>query len=468
MTRMHSLVDDVWKACDLRGVYPDAASPGLFENVGSAIGTMLAPGSRVLIAGDYRLSTSELKAALTRGLVRAGVHLLDAGRGPTPLAYFAGRQLGADAVLMITASHNAACYNGLKLMLGAIPMTPGLMTEIRKLTESGMFRKEDGRLENVDLRPVYLRTMLTRWKNLQGRPKQRVVIDAGNGAWSEMAPVIFRDLGFETVCISCNIDGRFPDRSPDCARAANLAGLRAAVRNHPNAVGVAWDGDGDRVAFVDEDGECITHDEVAILFARSALKAIDRQTGGKIVIDIKCSDAVRRAVLDGGGEPLIERTGHAFMRGRMVAEDALLGLDACGHYFFRELNGGDDGLFAALHLLNLMRRDGGSLRELRKTTPSIYSTPELRIPAAELSFAEAKRALLGAFPTAEMTDFDGLRLMVANGVVLIRESGTEPVLSLRIEGFEHSSYQHILRQTTACLPVLTQFLRQERDPAISA
>lgn len=468
MTQMPSLVDDVWKPCDLRGVYPDAASPELFERVGGAIGTMLAPGSRVLIAGDYRLSTSALKAALGQGLVRAGVHLLDAGQGPTPLAYFAGRQLRADAVLMITASHNPACYNGLKIMLGAIPMTPAQMTEIRELAESGMFRKDEGRLENVDLRPVYLKTMLTKWKSLQGKPKRRVVIDAGNGAWSEMAPLIFRDLGFETVCISCNIDGRFPDRSPDCARAANLGGLRAAVRRHPNAVGVAWDGDGDRVAFVDEDGEYVTQDEIAILFARSALKAIDSQTGGKIVIDIKCSDAVRRAVLDAGGEPLIERTGHAFMRGRMVVEDALLGLDACGHYFFRELNGGDDGLYAALYFLNLMRRNGASLRELRKTLPSIYSTPELRVPTSELSFAEAKRALLGAFPTAETTDFDGLRLILADGVVLIRESGTEPVLSLRIEGFDQSSYQHILRQTTTFVPRLTEFLRQEWDPAIPA
>jgi phosphomannomutase/phosphoglucomutase len=321
---------------------------------------MLPPSSRVVVAGDFRLSTPALKHALAEGLLATGVDVLDAGQGPTPLAYFAASRVNADAVLIVTASHNPASHNGLKLMLGSLPTTPEQLAKIRALTKSAHFAP----VAATEKRSIFSRTMskpcCKRWNHLHANGPGRVVLDAGNGAWSEIAPEIFRRLGFDVTCISCVIDGNFPDRSPDCSRASNLTRLSGAVAEQPNSIGIAWDGDGDRVAFVDEEGIFVSPDEIAILLAHAVLEEQDK-TGSanrRIVVDIKCSDIVRRAIEQHRGIPLLERTGHAFMRGRMVAEQALMGLDACGHYFFQELDGGDDGLFAALFILDLLQQKG--------------------------------------------------------------------------------------------------------------
>ena len=463
--RMPFVEKDAWNPCDLRGAYPKAVSPDLFRDIGSAIGTMLEPGSRVVVAGDFRLSTPELKGALSDALLQTGANVLDAGQGPTPLAYFAGRQTNAHAVLVVTASHNPAEYNGLKLMLGSMPITPRQLTEIRTLTESCTFRSGHGSVETIDPRPLYVQTMVKRWEYLTGRGNRPVVLDAGNGAWAEMAPAIFRCLGFDVTCISCVADGRFPDRSPDCASASNLTRLRSIVRGRADSIGIAWDGDGDRVAFVDEVGDYVSPDEIAILFACAALEdnEPERSADGKIVVDLKCSDIVRRTILQHAGTPLLERTGHAFMRSRMVAEEALLGLDACGHYFFRELEGGDDGLFSAFFLLNLLRDKGRSLAELRRNLPRIFCTPETRIPTGLLPYARAAEILTSAFPRAEVMQIDGLRFVMEDGIVLIRESGTEPVLSLRIEGFSREGYEQILGRCMQLLPEAQAHL----DPGVS-
>jgi phosphomannomutase / phosphoglucomutase len=464
MTTMPFTEEDAWKPCDLRGIYPDAVSPGLFRDIGGAVGSMLAPRSRVVVAGDFRLSTPELKRAVSNGLLEAGVNVLDAGQGPTPVAYFTARQTNAHAVLIVTASHNPAAHNGLKLMLGSVPISPRQLMEIRTLTESRRFRRGGrGAIETIDPRPLYMQTMLRRWEHLIGSGHGRVILDAGNGAWSEMAPAIFRDLGFDVTCLSCVADGRFPDRSPDCARASNLTRLRSMVREQTDSIGIAWDGDGDRAAFVDEAGDYVSPDEIAILFSHAVLedKEPERSAERRIVVDVKCSDIVRRAILQRAGTPLLERTGHAFMRSRMVAEEALLGLDACGHYFFHELNGGDDGLFAAFFLLNLVRESGRSLRELRRVLPRIFSTPEIRIPTGLLPYTKASEALTSAFPEAGIVQIDGLRFVMEDGVVLIRESGTEPVLSLRIEGFASASHERILARCLQSLPEAAPQLRRE-------
>jgi phosphomannomutase / phosphoglucomutase len=445
-------LESPWKPCDLRGNYPLVVSPALFRAIGGAVGSALPPVARVLVAGDFRLSTPELKQALAEGLLQTGARVLDAGQCPTPVAYFAARQANAHAVLVVTASHNPPADNGLKLMLGSQPPTPTQLKEIRAAVDARTFRKGAGRAETIDPRPAYAQAILDRWRSLRAGGVRNVVLDAGNGAWSEMAPEIFRRLGLDSSSISCVADGRFPDRSPDCARAANLWRLRENVRGQSAAIGIAWDGDGDRVAFVDEDGDYVPPDEIAILFARAALSDKEPGPNRNVVIDLKCSEAVRRAVLELRGDPLLERTGHAFMRGRMTAEDALLGLDACGHFFFRELCGGDDGLFAALFLLDLMRASRRELRELRRTLPPIFSTPEIRIPLSAVSYASASDALSTALPNAAVTCYDGLRFVMEDGVVLLRESGTEPVLSLRIEGFSAGVYARLLAQCAQALP----------------
>jgi phosphomannomutase / phosphoglucomutase len=461
--RVSGLGTDPWKPCDLRGVFPEAVSPQLFRDIGGAIGTMLPLNSRVVVAGDFRLSTPQLKRALSRGLLEAGANVLDAGQGPTPVAYFVARLIEADAALIVTASHNPAEHNGLKLMFGRAPVTPEQLAHIRSIAERQKFRRGRGLLRKVTPSSTYMRTEIERWKHLKHNEQRRVVLDAGNGAWSVIAPLVFRRLGFEIICISCEADGRFPDRSPDCSRSANLVALRNAVTEWHNSVGIAWDGDGDRVAFIDESGKFVSPDEIALLLSAAMLQrqleAAEPNT--RIVVDVKCSTIVSRAIQLYGGIPLLERTGHAFMRSRMLADHALLGLDACGHYFFHELDGGDDGLFAALFVLDLIEASRSSLVNMRGALPQIFCTPDLRIPAPFVSFADAAEALTAAFPGAAIDHLDGLRLSMGDGTVLVRESGTEPVISLRIEGFDRPSYERILALCLIALPSASEFLRQE-------
>ena len=459
-----------WKPCDLRGVFPDPVSPALFERVGRAVGTMLAPDARALVAGDFRLGTPTLKQALSDGLLSTGVNVLDAGQIPTPVAYFSARRLHADAVLIVTASHNPPSHNGLKWMIFPLPPTPEQVEGIRRLAASGRFRQGRAKSESVNLVPQYREFLIRRFQHLDAGCFSRIVLDAGNGAWAEIAPDIFRRLGFSISCLGCTPDGHFPQRSPDCSRPANLAGLRAAVAQGTNSLGIAWDGDGDRVAFLDETGAHAPADDVSLLLIRQLLPQPAVQES--VVIDIKFSDWVRREVHARSGVPLLERSGHAFMRTRMLSERALLGVDACGHYFYRELEGGDDGLFSAFFVLDILQKAQQPLAEIRRSLPQIFNTPELRLPTELLDFPSISDRLKKVFSPLEVMETDGIRLVLEEGVVLARESSTESVVSLRIEGFDHAGYKTVLEQTMSTLPearaLLEEQLNQHRLPGLSA
>jgi phosphomannomutase / phosphoglucomutase len=433
-----------WKPCDLRGPYPHSISEELFRDIGSAVGTELPIGAPVLVAGDFRSSTLALKAALSEGLLSTGIDVLDAGQLPTPVAYFTGRQHDAQAVLIVTASHNPAHDNGLKLMLGSRPPSPVQLGDIRTRAEGRRFRQTKGQSRTVNSSQAYESQTLTRWQILNPRRLPPLILDAGNGAWSDLAPRIFRQLGFEFKCLGCVPDGRFPTRPPDCARTVNLQKLKAAVAESPGSLGIAWDGDGDRAAFVDENGEHVSTDEISILLARELLGNPCADGQHTVVVDIKFSDLVRRSIQEAGGRPVLERSGHSFMRSRLMDENALLGLDACGHYFFRELGLGDDGVFSALFLLSILQKHSCSLADLRKSLPPVFASPELRMPIHLLPYETVAERLKEAFPSGELLAVDGTRFTLADGVVLVRESSTEPAISLRVEGFSLIAYRKLL------------------------
>lgn len=449
-----------WKPCDLRGVYPSSVSEDLFRRVGTAIGSEMEIGDRVVVAGDVRLSTPALKTALIDGLTAVGLCVLDYGQIPTPLAYFAARQTGANGVFIVTASHNPQAHNGLKWMLGILPPEPADIDRIRRAAEMGVFRRAVGRRESDDIVPAYRDWLLTRWGGT-ARALGPIVIDAGNGAWSDLAPGILRELGFDVTCLFCEPDGHFPNRSPDCARAVNLAALRSAVVERKAALGIAWDGDGDRVAFVDENGAPATTDEISILLARHLLKEAPRSES--VVCDIKLSDGVRREILTAGGRPLLERSGHAFMRRRLLTDHALLGLDACGHYFFREAGSRDDGLYSALMMLRILEH--APLSDLRRSAGPLFSTPELRLPESMLDYSTVIARLRLAFPGAEESDIDGARLVLDEGIVLARESSTESVVSLRVEGFSSRGYKKLVRHCLTSLSEADVLLRRQISEA---
>ena len=451
---------DPWKPCDIRGAFPDEVSADLLSRVGASVGTLLPAGARVLVAGDFRTSTPLLKAALIEGLQDAGAWVLDAGQIPTPIAYFAHLQLKTAAVMIVTASHNPPEYNGLKLMVGQMPPAPEELRRLRALAQQGDFRRQTGKTEVVDPASAYKVHALNRWSALLRPDGMALVLDAGNGAWSELAPELFTALGFRVQRLFCKIDGSFPNRPPDCARPQNLSDLRREVVRSGAQLGVAWDGDGDRVAFVDSSGSVVSTDEVSALMIRELMT---RNKGTKVIYDVKLSDLVRRTVVDCGGAPIMERSGHTFIKRSMIMQNAQFGCEVSGHYFFHELAGGDDGLFAALFMAELIARSALSLMELRRTLPPFYVTPDLRIPARALAFTEIVARLRSLFPNAQESRLDGLRLEAPEGFVLVRESVTEPVITMRLEGRSEGSLRQLIDTSLKAFPEAASEISRQID-----
>jgi len=432
-----------WKACDIRGQFPEEVSPELFRLIGRGVASGMPAEAKVLIAGDFRTSTPILKSALMEGLLESGSHVLDAGQIPTPVAYFAHQHFETDAVLIVTASHNPPAHNGLKLMVGDLPPVPDDFAQLRSRVGKGAFRSSKGSSEELDPVPAYRQWIIARWRNLAQADPPKVVLDAGNGAWSELAPRIFEELGIQFHRLYCDLDGTYPNRSPDCACPAALEALKSEVMKTHSMLGIAWDGDGDRVAFVDETGSFVTSDEVSSLLIRRLLA---NQAGARVVFDIKLSSLVRRTVLECGGVPVVERSGHAFIKRKMIEEECLFGCEASGHYFYQELRGGDDGLFSALLMTELVAK-AGSLRELRNSLAPFFVTPDLRLPSSVLPYSEFVRRLRQLFRGARETTIDGLRFETPEGSLLVRESVTEPVVTIRLEG---SSAEALRKLLAAC------------------
>jgi phosphomannomutase len=284
-----------------------------------------------------------------------------------------------------------------------------------------------------------------------------LVLDAGNGAWSTLAPSLFEALGFVVHRLFCQVDGRFPNRAPDSARAANLSRLQMEVRNSKADVGIAWDGDGDRVSFVDNDGNFVSADEISMFIAR---KLLSGRPGERVTYDIKLSDAFRRVVLSLQGIPLIERSGHTFLKRRVIESHCLLGCEISGHYFFRELHGGDDGLFAALHIVELLQ-NGKCFAQLRQELPRFYITPDLRLPAEDAAYETVVMRLRKTLQPASEIEVDGVRIETDEGFTLVRRSVTEPVITIRMEGFSQESLQALMNKVKSSLIEFSQAIQTQ-------
>jgi phosphomannomutase / phosphoglucomutase len=452
-------MSDPWKACDIRGVVPAEVSPFLLRGVGAGVGSILPVGARVLVAGDFRTSTPVLKAALVEGLQSAGCKVLDSGQIPTPVGYFAHWRWGTNALMIVTASHNPPAQNGLKLMLGNLPLTPQGFLRLRSRVEKMDFRHHKGSYEIIDPVPAYKSHILERW-NLLKSAGMTVVVDAGNGAWSKLGPELLMSLGFCVYPLFCKIDGNFPSRSPDCAKPNNLRGLREKVLKTGSEMGVAWDGDGDRVAFVDSSGAVVSPDEVSALMIRAL---VPREKGAKVIYDIKLSEIVHRMISECGGMPIMERSGHTFIRNAMIIQNGLFGCEMSGHYFFRELRGGDDGLFAALFMAGLIRERKLPLATLRRTLSPFFVTPDLRIPLSVVPYEEVIFRIRKCFPDSLETNIDGSRWETPSGFVLVRKSVTEPLFTLRIEGHSGFSFEYLLKICMRTLPEAVDEISKQID-----
>jgi phosphomannomutase len=443
----------VFKAYDIRGVVPATLDEALARALGLAFGTQaLRQGQAVVAVGrDGRLSGPALSAALMQGLTAAGVDVLDVGAVTTPMLYFAASTLCASGI-QVTGSHNPKDYNGFKMVLAGRAIYGDEIQGLRAMmeTESWVLAREPGQVRAADVWPAYCKRIVS---DIQLARPMKLVIDSGNGIAGASAPALFRALGCEVMEMFSEVDGQFPNHHPDPSKPENLRDLIAALRSSDAELGLAFDGDGDRLGIVTKDGQTIYPDRQMMLFARDVLS---RVPGAPILFDVKCSQRLAPAIEAAGGRAVMYKTGHSLIKARMRELDSPLGGEMSGHIFFKERwYGFDDGSYAGARLLEILSRSADASAVLH-ALPSSHSTPELNVACAEGEPARLVAELIAlgqqqfAAP-AQVSTIDGLRIDWPDGFGLIRASNTTPVLVLRFEGHTEQALSRIEADMLALL-----------------
>jgi phosphomannomutase/phosphoglucomutase len=444
----------IFKACDIRGRYGADLTPQIAEQLGLAVGTELT-GRTAVVGGDLRPSTLPLKKALIKGLMEAGCRVVDVGIIPTPAFYFAKDFLQTEGGVMVTGSHNPPGDNGFKISLGPWPITGEELASLERRMARKDFAQGGGSYEHSEVVDHYKSFIRSKFSP-GGRLK--VVVDAGNGCYARIAPQVLRELGYEVVELYCEPDGRFPGRLPNPAVPANLKSLCESVVQSGADLGAAFDGDGDRVVFVDEQGRVVESDCSIVLFARYLL----RRGPGEVVYDLKCSSVVAEEVRRAGGLPVMEKSGHAFIKTTLLRRKALLGGEISGHFFFGEL-GRDDGLYAALLMLKIVAEEGRGLAALADTVPRYPITPDIRLSCPPEEAQAIVRELEQAFARdtdCEVSTLDGVRIAWPDGWALVRPSVTEPLITLRFEAHSQERLAQIQDIVIAQSPRLQELVTQ--------
>ncbi|TSE22060.1 phosphomannomutase/phosphoglucomutase [Tepidimonas aquatica] len=432
----------VFKAYDIRGVVPDAIDAPLARLLGQAFGVRArALGeASVAVGRDGRLSSPMLAEALIEGLRDAGVEAIDLGPVTTPMLYFAAATVCRSGI-QVTGSHNPKHHNGFKMVLGGRAIYGEEIQALRQAMAAGVpLAPVRGARRVLDIGPAYQARIV---QDVRLARPMRIVVDCGNGVTGASAPALLRALGCDVTVLYGEVDGEFPNHHPDPSKPDNLRDLIATVQRTGAELGLAFDGDGDRLGVVTPSGANIFPDRQLMLLAQDVLQ---RVPGGTIVYDVKCSQRLAPAIRAAGGVPLMHKTGHSLIKAKMREVDAPLGGEMSGHLFFQERwYGFDDGTYAAARLLEILSRhdDPGAVLE---GLPSSHSTPELNVPCAEGEphrvVAELQRVVDVAAP-AEVSTVDGLRIDWPDGFGLIRASNTTPVLVLRFEGHTPQALQRI-------------------------
>ena len=452
------LTASIFKAYDIRGIVPEALNVDVAQALGLAFGTIaLRQGERTVAVGrDGRLSGPDLSAALIRGLVAAGIDVIDIGMATTPMLYFAASTLCRSGI-QVTGSHNPRDYNGFKMVLGGRAIYGEDIQALRRMMETETHQPQDGgRVRHVNVLAPYTDRIVGDVK--LSRP-MKVVIDCGNGVAGASAPALFRALGCEVIELFSEVDGEFPNHHPDPSKPENLQDVIRTLRETDAELGLAFDGDGDRLGIVTKDGQNIFPDRQMILFSQDVLS---RVPGGNILFDVKCSQRLAPAIEAAGGVAHIYKTGHSLIKARMKELDSPLGGEMSGHIFFKERwFGFDDGSYAGARLLEILSRSPDANAVLN-ALPTSFSTPELNVACAEGEphAAVDKLLALARFDApAKVSTIDGLRVDWPDGFGLIRASNTTPVLVLRFEGHTSESLHRIER-------TMLDLLRQAKPDAV--
>lgn len=427
----------VFREYDIRGVADRDFADDFVTDLGRAIATWVrrdgVDAPTVAVGRDPRLTSPRLFAALTAGLRAAGADVLDIGVVPTPVLYFAAHHFDTDAAVIVTGSHNPAQDNGFKLMRGKGSVHGEAITALRDLVVAGDFETGDGALREADAMGPYLEHAVGQLR--LGERRCKVVVDAGNGAGGPAAVELYRRLGFDVVPLYCDMDGRFPNHHPDPTVEANLEDLRAAVAAEDAELGIAFDGDADRIGAVDAAGRVIWGDQLMILFGRAIL---EEHPGATFIGEVKCSQAMYDELEKAGGVAIMWKVGHSLIKAKLAESGALLAGEMSGHMFFaHRYLGFDDGVYAGARLLELLSRGPATLRELADTLPVLHNTPEIRVECPDehkFAVVEATAAALRARDDVErVIDVDGVRAIFADGWGLVRASNTQASLVLRCE-----------------------------------
>jgi phosphomannomutase/phosphoglucomutase len=441
----------IFREYDIRGVVGDDLTDETVELLGKGLGTLarrakpVQSGKPAIAVGwDARASSVPFRDALARGMSSTGCDVIQVGLVPTPLCYFAANTLAVDGSAMITGSHNPPQYNGFKVGLGKTTFHGSEIQALRQLIEQGDFAHGEGTVRAHPILDPYIDYVST---NLRLGPRRpRLVIDAGNGVGGLAAAPLFRRLGFEVTGLFLDPDGRFPNHHPDPTIEENVRALQAKVRELRADVGLAYDGDADRLGVIDDRGQILWGDQIMILLSRAVLKEVP---GATIIGDVKCSMTLFEDIARHGGKPLIWKTGHSLIKAKMRETNAALAGEMSGHIFFAQRwFGFDDGIYASARLVELLTHSPQPVSELLSDVPRTFSTPEIRMDSTEdKKFAvveEVKRHF--ASGPDPIIDVDGVRVTFADGWGLVRASNTQPLLVLRFEAKTQERLEQIRRQ----------------------
>ncbi|CAM3834889.1 phosphomannomutase/phosphoglucomutase [Roseateles saccharophilus] len=457
----------IFKAYDIRGVVGQTLNEELAEHLGRAFGTEAKAASEkaVAVGRDGRLSGPGLVSALIRGIASTGLDVVDIGAVTTPMLYYVAAtrgKHGCNSGIQVTGSHNPKDYNGFKMVLKGAAVYGEQIQGLRRRIEAEDYASGKGRTAAMDIVPEYAARIVRDCK--LARP-MKIVVDSGNGIPGASAPAILRALGCEVIDIYSKVDGDFPNHHPDPSRPENLEDLKRIVHACDAELGLAFDGDGDRLGIVTKDGEMIMPDRQIMLIAADILK---RNKGAEIIFDVKCTQRLAPWIREHGGKPLMWMTGHSLAKAKLKETGAPLAGELSGHIFFAERwYGFDDAMYTAGRMLEILSRDADPSATL-KALPNSFNTPELNVPCAEGEHHEVVKKLkelvtLADFPGAtEIITIDGLRFEYADGFGLIRPSNTTPVLVLRFEGHTPEALERIQHD------VLAQLKRVKPDATFAA
>jgi phosphomannomutase/phosphoglucomutase len=439
------MIPHIFREYDIRGIFPDELNEVSVYRLGRAFGTyFLEKGAKGISLGrDCRLSSPDLAAWLSRGLMASGMTIVDVGMVPTPILYFTLHHLHVDGGIQITGSHNPPEFNGFKICLGHASVYGEEIQAIGEIAESDHFRTGHGTLQKSPADEPYIQHMV---QNIHPGPLAiKAVVDGGNGVAGPPALQIYRRLGFDIQPLFCEPDGRFPNHHPDPTISLNLQSLINRVRKEKADLGIAFDGDGDRIGVVDRMGRIIPADHLLMIFARDLLT---RHPEAKIIGDVKCSQALFDDIKAHGGNAIMWKSGHAITKSKMQEEGALLAGELSGHIFFKERYFGyDDAIYAGARLLEILSKTGDGFGALLTGITDLANTPEIRLDCPDHKKFGIVAAIADQFKKDhEVIDLDGARVLLDGGWGLIRASNTQPALVLRFEAENEKRLEEIKNQ----------------------